>query len=378
MPTYMYKGIDSGGHTCVGYLGAENDPMARQQAAHARMDLLSLKKKTFSKGQKKYSSHFFLYLNYALHTKKTLHDALYSIETSFKGLSNDWAMLTRSIADQVCQGHALSRVCALYSIFPDFVPSILNQGEKTATLARACHTCYTIIENQRSEHEALLKSLAYPVMNSLFFIASLCLLCATLVPSANDLFDQENNAKPMALSLLSYCMENGLFVVTGISLACLGIVWTLWKLPGVKKVYFRSQYLSFFSSMHYLIQADISLLDALNALSIEQYSASTYRIARRVLQDIKTGKSFAESMHGLPFLSLFYVQIIGSGNSSQKQKDSLYSVVQIMKYDTKKLLDRIVLWVGPVTVLFLAMGFWLIIYGIFQPLYTHMGALFNG
>lgn len=373
MPTYTYQGIDVQGRKKEGYLGAINTREARQKIAQSNIDLLSLKKARIKTETHGNSKNFFLYMGHAIQANSNILDTLHTVQKSFSG---EWKLIIQSIIDQVRQGKSLSVACAHYDIFPPFVPSILDQGEKTGGLGPACHTCYELIEEINKNKESLIKSFAQQALNLFFFLLSFFMLITYFVPSLSTLFEQENITKPLSMRVLIF-MSKHLF--KGFFFLSLGIVLFTKKknsIPLFKKIHLQRQYLSFFSSLSYLCQSHIPIVDALDNIKKHEHNKQLSALSFTVLNAIKKGKSLSQAADMLPHLSKFYVQIIASGEYSNKQNESLNILVKIMQHDNKKILERFIFWMGPLVLLLMSLGIWTMIRSTFIPLYHNMNSLF--
>jgi type II secretory pathway component PulF len=374
MPTYYYQGINENGKTKKGYLGAPNIRIARKNIAFSGVDLLSLKTVRIPASKKKHSENFFLYMSYAIHDKSTLHDALHTIQASF---SKEWVMIIQSIIDQVSQGKSFSDACAGFEFFPDFVPSILRQGEKTATLHMACHTCYKLIQEMRQQQDSLIKVLIHPILNLLFFLCATALLVAYFVPSISDMFIHANVPEPKTIQYLVFLKKNWIQSVIALFFIALLSMQKIRKMRFFRTLHCRKVYLSFFSSLYHLSHSRVPLVEALKSIQDRTYNKNLRNISQTILQEIKKGKTLSQAVTALPDFSKFYVQIIASGESSNRQKDSLDTLVKVMRYDHKKSLDRMSIWTGPLIITLLSLGLWLIVQSTFIPLYQHMGNIFH-
>jgi competence protein ComGB len=373
MPTYFYQGIDIQGNKKRGCIGAPNIKEARKKVSKSDIDLLSLKKVRMRTHKQKNCENFFLYMSYAIQSKSTVLDALQVVQKSF---SEEWGYAIQSIVDQVSQGKSLSTSCSCYDFFPDFVPSILLQGEKTGSLGTACYTCYELIQEMDRDKDSAIKILIQPMINFSFFILSLYLLITHFVPSVAVIFHSANIQQPLSMQILLFFGNHFLKVFFCLSIILLFFIKKIKNISLFKKIYLRKQYLAFFSSLHYLAQSHILIIDALNNIQTHTYNKKSSALSLSILNAIRKGKSLSQAVEMLPYFPKFYVRIIASGERTNKQQESLAALVKIMRYDNKKAFEQLTLWMGPLTIILLSLGLWAIIQSTFIPLYKNMGNIF--
>ncbi|MGM0844266.1 MAG: competence type IV pilus assembly protein ComGB [Bacillota bacterium] len=247
-----------------------------------------------------------------------------------------------------------------------------------------------IIARQKDK-EALLKVLTYPLVLVFILIGVLILLNSVLFPQFQILYSSlgyspENNLRIFLavverlptlflVFLLISLLTGGSFYFRFRSHTPLRKAEFLLRIPYLSR-YFRLLYTQFFSrEISFLLISGMSINEALNEMVKQTYRPLFKEAAGRMIQDLRIGKSFPETIEFFGMFTNGFLEVIkhGERRGQLPQELFIYSqfCMQTLEDSGKKLLSVI----QPVVFLFIGVFILLIYFSVMMPMFQVMQSL---
>jgi type II secretory pathway component PulF len=274
------------------------------------------------------------------------------------------------------KGYLLSEACQDYNnIFSPPLLALIKAGEKSGQFAHICRQCYIYLSQSQEQRVNIFKTLAYPLLNLGAFCVTLFILGSVILPDVIWTLKESNQEIPTITKFLVFLFQLSWdYILMGIGMIGLAFFSISY---GRELIAFRIfgcfilpiHYARIFSTLNLLMQEKIPLITSLSIVCKGISHSYLQKIFHIILKEVQEGKKFYQALKKLPYFSSLYLQLIKAGEMTGNQQDSMIVATQLMVFNTRQLIDRLLFWASPLFMSITGILFWLLIEGIFIPLY---------
>ncbi|WP_421379805.1 competence type IV pilus assembly protein ComGB [Bacillus salacetis] len=313
-----------------------------------------------------------------------------AIEFVFIGHYQKQELLKRKMLSHLQNGSSLSEALKDGGM-PLHVCSQIYFAEKHGRMAETLVSAGEYLNARQKDRQALMKVMTYPIVLLFILTGVLILLKSVLFPQFDILYSSLGYTPDSHLRFFFLLIDKLPFltiVFLGFLLITGGTVYSryhshtplrkaefLLRLPFLSR-YFRLFYTQFFSrEMSFLLNSGMSINQALTEVGKQSYRPLFKEIADRMIQELRIGKSFSESIEHFDLFTEGLLEVIRHGERRGQLPRELFIYsqfcVETLEFGGKRLLTVI----QPVVFLFIG-GFILVIYfSIMVPLFQVMQSL---
>jgi type II secretory pathway component PulF len=249
-------------------------------------------------------------------------------------------------------------------------------GEQSGQLSNACQQAHDYLKKMQSNQKNWRKALAQPILNLCFFIGALVSFSQGLLPTLATADAATHDQLPWATRFLLAITHWEPFYFVYVMIVGMVLFWLCLrplKIPLIGPWIARKHYWSIFSGLVLLLKVNIPLLKALTIIeqSLEPRCVVHGHITK-MLRDIQEGQTLAQSGEKLPYFSTMYLQFLKAGESTGQLLHSLELLANFIQDDLKRLLDRWLFWINPISLVLIGACFWILIEATIYPLYSEI------
>lgn len=392
MTIYRYKALTEKGERKKGYVHGDSKEDIKNILRTKNLQPLYVWKVwnfVFLLQEKKNLSQlvrFFLYLEYATRSGKSIADALGEMKSSFTG---SFRHIVDSIQQDVWSGYSLSEACAAYpSTFSPVLHALLTLGEKSGKFSNICEKARQHVQEHMIQKDRLWKVLSYPLFTSFLLIVAFHFILQGILPELLVLM-KDNSAPPSFTTNLCMIISEFSFKIHGIYLTlfmaffsgtyllflpfsrlwCYKIFFSYWPW---KNWIAESHYSRFFGALHLLCHAEVPLMTALPASINTCSSFYLQKFLTRAYIHIQKGTPLWKAFQEVPFIRAFFLNLLYDGEKNGQIIESLHHVSTLLRYEITQRKDLIFLWISPILFCVIGIFLLLLIHGVFLPLYETM------
>ncbi|OGO20290.1 MAG: hypothetical protein A2Z15_09455 [Chloroflexi bacterium RBG_16_50_11] len=275
--------------------------------------------------------------------------------------------------------------------FPRLVSShycqVIKVSEKSGNLTRGLRLVAGYIEKEATLSGHVKRMLSYPAFLIIMALVVIMVVATVAVPSLSQLFDSMGVELPLVTSLLisitaffttyKFHLLIGIIVVVGI-----GII--LKKQPGVKRwldavalkmpiigkiVIMRNVY-RFCRSSAMLIEAGLTLPQALNAIIGTVDSDIIKQALKEVHQDIIKGKGLSQPMQKTGFFPKLLVDVVTIGEKTGTLQSSFSTMADYYEKRLDQRVQKLLSMIEPASIIVVGLIISFIGIAIITPLYS--------
>ncbi len=306
-----------------------------------------------------------------------LLEALDSLVAEATGRERD---LIIAIKERVASGAALHRSLEDFTeVFPDFYISMVQAGEKSASLERVLRRLAQYLESQSSLKAKVKNALIYPLFMLIVSSVVLSFIFTFVIPKITKIFKDTNAPLPLitkALIAISSFMVNYWWAVFIILIALAFFIERILpqkrrlfdrlmlKMPGgiVQSLY----YSRFARTLAYLVEGGVPVLTALRFASHSTGNSEIEATIARAGEAISEGQSLSASLKGFPPL---FVQLIATGEKGGRLFDTLSRAAEIYEEEFNKRVTRLVSVFEPAIIVAMGLIVCVIVLAVLLPLF---------
>lgn len=241
-------------------------------------------------------------------------------------------------------------------------------------------------KDERNQREQLLKVLAYPLLLITFLFGMMLLMRYLLVPQLTAMTQGETKQGYLLEAVTNF----PLFLGGGCFFFLLVSTLLYWqfkhndaikrstfysKIPGLS-IFYCYYYTSFFANeWGMLLKHGLELQAILKIMQVEGNAQLMIEVAKKLDKGLTEGRPLHQEIANWSFFTKEFATIIHRGEVKGKLGDELVIYGKRLWQELNKRLERIMLWIQPVTFLVVA-GLILIIYGaLLLPIYQEMDGM---
>lgn len=241
-------------------------------------------------------------------------------------------------------------------------------------------------KDERRQREQLSKVLAYPLLLIVFLIGMMLLMRVLLVPQLLLLNQTSQGNSHLLENMIHFPLFLGGSMLVILFIAG-GIYWRLKKSTAIKRslfysrlplfsLFYRYYYTSFFANeWGILLKRGLELQVILKIMQVKGNANLMMEVSQILDEGLAKGYPLHEEIGKWSFFTKEFATIIQRGEIKGKLGDELIVYAQRLWQELHKRLERIMLWIQPVTFIAVAILI-LVIYGaLLLPIYQEMDGM---
>ncbi|MGD6803924.1 competence type IV pilus assembly protein ComGB [Rossellomorea vietnamensis] len=313
-----------------------------------------------------------------------------AIEFVFIGHYQGQDAIKQKMLSQLQNGLSLSAVLQSAGL-PLHVCTQIYFAEMHGRIAETLIQAGEYLHARQKDREALMKVLTYPLALIFILIGVMILLKSVLFPQFQILYSSMGYSPENNLRIFLVIVERlpALFLVLLVLSVFGGAVFyqrfqsrtplkraeLLLRIPLISK-YLRLLYTQFFSrEVSFLLNSGMSINQALNEMGSQTYRPLFKEAAGRMIQDLRIGKSFPETVEFFGLFTDGFLEVIRHGERRGQLPQELFIYSQFCMETLEDSGKKLLTVIQPVVFLFIGVFILLIYFSIMVPMFQVMQSL---
>ncbi|MGF2617061.1 type II secretion system F family protein [Rossellomorea vietnamensis] len=313
-----------------------------------------------------------------------------AIEFVFIGHYKAQGAIRLMMLSQLQNGSSLSAVLHSSGL-PLHVCSQIYFAERHGRIAETLIQAGEYLTARKKDREALMKVLTYPLVLISILIGVMILLKSVLFPQFEILYSSLDYTPENNLRLFLNIFENLPAIFLALLVASMtagGIIYLrfqsytplkkaelLLRVPYVSR-YIRLLYTQFFSrEVSFLLNSGMSINQALTEMESQTYRPLFEEAAGRMIQDLKIGKSFPETIEFFGLFTDGFLEVIRHGERRGQLPQELFIYSQFCMETLEESGKNMLTVIQPVVFLFIGLFILLIYFSVMVPMFQVMQSL---
>lgn len=300
-----------------------------------------------------------------------LRDALEDIVSDLKGGS--------SIADAMSKHD---------DIFSEFYVNMVKSGEETGKLSETFLYLADYLDRNYELVNKTKNALIYPAFVILTFVGVMVLMLTTIIPNITQIIEASDQEPPsytkFVMWLSDFLVNYGLYLFVPAAMAAYALWWYTretedgqrllselkLQTPYIGNLY-RKLYLSRVAdNMSTMLSSGIAMTRGLEITASIMGNHVFEDILREAVDDIKSGKSVADSLDGNEEIPNIMVQMIRIGEGTGELKNILETLSDFYRREVENAVDSLVGLIEPAMILLLGLGVGGLLASVLMPIYN--------
>lgn len=393
MAVWLYKAISTQGKIVEGQLEAANREDALSLLRKKRLKMSQLTKKpveikfTLGTGIKSIDISRFT-RQFSVMTSAGL--PLIQCLTILQEQSENPAMkeVIHKVAQSISGGSNLSDALGQHpKVFTKLYCHMVSAGEAGGILDSILNRLAEYQENAERLKRKVKKAMMYPIIVMVVAVAVVVVLLTLVVPKFAEIFEQSGNQLPMptqvVLGVSNLLQDNILLIFLGMIMASIGFAQFLrvpagrkifdtfkLKAPGIGNLETRSSIARFARTLGTLLNAGVSVLDALNVTAKTAGNVVLEETILKTQDGISGGKPMAEPLKESGVFPSMVVQMIGVGEKTGQLGTMLIKVADFYDEEVDAAVDALTSMIEPLIIVFLGVVIGAILIAMYMPMFA--------
>lgn len=324
----------------------------------------------------------------------TLFQADVSALKVFKllGEASDNAKLSDALLDMVSELKEGSSIAKAFSrhtdIFSDFYVNMVAAGEESGNLSDTFSYLADYMDRNYELTSSVKSALIYPAFVVLTFAAVMALMLTTVIPNITEIIRQSGQEPPVytqiVIGLSDFLVNYGWYVLIGIVLIGYGVWWYTQEteegqhiladvklsVPYLGDLYQKLYLSRLCDNMHTMLRSGIPMTRAIEITAGIIDNKIYHQLLMNAVEDIKSGKSVAESLGHYEEIPNIMVQMMKIGEETGELGDILDTLSDFYRREVENAVDALVEMIEPVMILLLGIGVGGLLASVLIPIYN--------
>jgi general secretion pathway protein F len=296
--------------------------------------------------------------------------------------------LVMALRVKVTQGYSLSQALEDFpQIFSTLYRSSVAAGEASGDLAKILVSLADYLEEQQALRAKVTQALIYPSFVMIIAIVFTGILMVTVVPQMLDVFADQDQALPLVtqvLLVISTVLKKSWWLLLLGALG--GLVgfrhycsdprrrekWQRFcrKIPGIGSMILTVQTARFLRTLALLLQAGVSLLEALAAASRVVTYLPMQHALEGVQQEVREGTSLQTALEQTRFFSAMSMHMIASGERAGHLESMMQRAAKQEETQVEQTLSRGLALFEPMMILIMGLVVLFIVLAVLLPVFS--------
>lgn len=296
----------------------------------------------------------------------------------------------RDILDQiyteVISGNQLSKAFRTrVDVFPEFFCNMVEIGEMSGTLDHVFSSMADYYENSEKLRNKVNSSLAYPSVLMFLILAVVLFMTYFILPEFEDMFGEFDGEIPaiskLVFSIGAFLRENMIAIVITLAVIVLALVLFFLTKPGRRVKDYLSLHLPiigkitdatitarFARAFCILLSSGMNITDCMNNLINILQNTIYVGHFKDAIQDVKRGKSIANSLKNTRIFNPLLVQMVSVGEKSGNLEEVLNSTTSFFDDQVDTRINKAISLLEPITIILLGGIVAVVLISIYVPM----------
>jgi general secretion pathway protein F len=296
--------------------------------------------------------------------------------------------LVTALRAKVTQGYSLSQALDEFpQIFSTLYRSSVAAGEASGDLAKILLSLADYLEEQQVLRAKVSQAMIYPsFVMAIAFIFTIVLMI-TVVPQMLEVFAEQDKPLPgvtKALLMISTVLEKGWWLMMLVAISCfIGFKkycsepnrrarWHQFcsSMPGIGAMIITVQTARFMRTLALLLQAGVSLLEALAASNRVVTHIPMQTALTSVQQEVREGVSLKAALEKTNYFSAMSMHMIASGERAGKLESMMQRAAKQQETEVEQTLSKGLALFEPIMILVMGLVVLFIVLAVLLPVFS--------
>ncbi len=396
MAQYVCKVGDASGRIFQQLETAQTEGEVRQKLSDRGLMVLSIKNDLNlaglwgrAKGQKKLKPNDFLIFNQQFNTLiKAGLPILKSLDLlAERAAAPSLRPVLSDVRQRVREGALLSEALTAQGSFPPVYVTSITAGERSGSLSSVIDQYVAYLRVTAGFRKSLITALIYPCILVVAVILILSYLVTFVMPQFAHLYSDLGVKLPATTQLMLDLAgpARSYFLVGLVCIAILGAAIYVWtrtdrgalaidrlrpKVPVFGDIWLKTQIARFVRTLSTLLAGGTPLVTGLETASQSIGSKLISTSIQKAAGRVREGKTLHESLAETRLVPPLALEMIEVGEASGALAAMLSSVAEFYEEDVATRLQRTLIWVSPVILMFMAVVIGFILISLYLPLFS--------
>ncbi len=387
MPLYEYRAVSEAGKKFRAVIDADSLQDAklkliRRQIAAIQIEALEDKKLKI-KLEKADLLNLTREIGRLLHAGLPLFEALSALEEKYRGQKSHKLLL--DLCDHLRCGYSFSQSLSRHSdTFDLLYISMIANSEKTGNLIHALNELAELLNKQLAMRRAIVSALLYPALLSGFCLVILSTLLFYVVPSLQELFDNQSSLHPFTKLVFaaSHFVRNskGILAICLASFAsCILLLFfsKSWKkkllalslrLPFLKEFFAKVAFVRFFRAAATLMDGSLPLIESFDQAKRLMQHPELEKVIANAEEKIAEGEEIHKTFENNAMVPPLIPRMIAIAEEGGKLPFMMKQIAQIYEEELEKTLTRFASLAQPILLLILGAVIGFVLLSVLLPM----------
>jgi len=293
------------------------------------------------------------------------------------------------MVDQLKEGNSISKAFAKHTdIFSDFYVNMVAAGEESGNLSDTFEYLADYMDRNYELTSSVKSALVYPAFVITTFVAVMVLMLTTVIPNITEIIIESGQEPPIytkiVIALSDFLVSYGLFLLIGLLVGGYGIYWYVTEtdegeeimadlklaLPYLGNLYQKLYLSRLCDNMHTMLRSGIPMTRAIEITASVIDNRIYHEMLMKAVEDIKGGRSIADSLSGNEQIPSIMVQMMQIGEETGELGNILKTLSSFYRREVKNAVEALVSLIEPIMILMLGLGVGGLLASVLMPIYN--------
>ncbi len=268
--------------------------------------------------------------------------------------------------------------------YPNLIIALLKSGEESGNMSLVFSQVSEYYKKRYLLKQKIIGDLIYPFILIISTILLTIFIFTNIFPEIIQLFDFNNQELPLLTNLLldfnTYISINKYKIISGVSFFMLIMIWLYKKKTYyIQKFFFNlpifSKYIKLIYSLAFLetyklmLESGLSLVQSIEISNDVISNIYVHNNIKEIIIEVERGKSFSQLLKNRNIFPIFAVSMIKLGEESGEMIALTSKAIEYLEQELKEFVSRIVKFIEPVLLLFIAIIIGVILIAFIIPMF---------
>ncbi|MEX2514681.1 MAG: type II secretion system F family protein [Candidatus Paceibacterota bacterium] len=293
------------------------------------------------------------------------------------------------MVDQLKEGNSISKAFSKHTdIFSDFYVNMVAAGEESGNLADTFAYLADYMDRNYELTSSVKSALVYPAFVITTFVAVMILMLTTVIPNITEIIVDSGQEPPIytkiVIGMSDFLLAYGIYLLFGLLIGGYGIYWYVTEtdegeeiladiklqLPYLGNLYQKLYLSRLCDNMHTMLRSGIPMTRAIEITASVIDNRIYHEMLMTAVDDIKGGRSIADSLSGNDQIPGIMVQMMQIGEETGELGNILKTLSNFYRREVKNAVDGLVSLIEPIMILMLGVGVGGLLASVLMPIYN--------
>lgn len=269
--------------------------------------------------------------------------------------------------------------------------SMVEIGEKTATLQEVFANLARYYDNNEKIKSKILNALFYPLILLGMSIIVFFVMCVVVLPMYSEIFMNNTLELPLYTRILFstslFIKDNLLFVLLGVALVFLIIILILISkkgrkiminilssIIGIKEIFKLINLYTISICLDIMLSNKFSLIDSLEVLLLSLNDNYLVNKFKWISDEIKRGQSLSNAISSVNYFPKMFCEMVKNGEYSNSLGEEMHNSSDYYFEKIKETLSKLATLVEPIMIISISFFIGMIMFSVFVPMLNLLSA----